>query len=55
MLLGSWLEPSDAVEHVEAVETAVVGRRCRIGSGCAGSTRTARLRSHGAALLAKRR
>jgi hypothetical protein len=31
VLLGSWLEPSDIVEHVEAVETAVVGRRCRLG------------------------
>jgi hypothetical protein len=31
VLLGSWLEPSDVVDHVEAVETAVVGRRCRLG------------------------
>lgn len=31
VLLGCWLEPSDAIDQVEAVETAMVGARCRLG------------------------
>jgi hypothetical protein len=31
VLLGCWLEPSDVIDRVEAVETAMVGTRCRLG------------------------
>ena len=31
VILGKWFEPSDRVEHVEAVETGMVGDRCRLG------------------------
>jgi hypothetical protein len=31
VLLGCWLEPSDTIDRVEAVETAMVGTRCRLG------------------------
>jgi ketosteroid isomerase-like protein len=31
VLLGCWLEPSDVVDRVEAVETAMVGTRGRLG------------------------
>ena len=31
VLLGCWLKPADTVHRVEAVETAMVGTRCRLG------------------------
>ncbi|MGE5287223.1 MAG: hypothetical protein ACM3ML_08485 [Micromonosporaceae bacterium] len=31
VILGKWFEPSDVVERVEAVETGMVGDRCRLG------------------------
>lgn len=31
ILLGRWLEPSDVVDRVETVETAMIGARCRVG------------------------
>ena len=31
VILGKWFEPGDTIERVEAVETGMVGDRCRLG------------------------
>jgi hypothetical protein len=31
VILGKWFEPGDVIERAEAVETAMVGDRCRLG------------------------
>ncbi len=31
VILGKWFGPGDVIERVEAVETGMVGDRCRLG------------------------